>query len=73
MAEVVTQARQSWPWLGPMLWAASTPDDARGAYALWKENGESGPALDALRTLAEGPLAALSLAGHLRRSSQRSV
>ncbi len=33
-AEAVERARQAWPWLGPMLWAAWSPDDAHGEYAL---------------------------------------
>ncbi|HFD39629.1 MAG TPA: hypothetical protein ENJ31_07275, partial [Anaerolineae bacterium] len=29
----VAQARRDWPWLGPMLWAAWSPEDAHGQYA----------------------------------------
>jgi O-antigen ligase len=33
-AQAVTLARDSWPWLGPMLWAAWLPSDRLSEYAL---------------------------------------
>jgi O-antigen ligase len=48
----VEQARNEWPWLGPMLWAAWSPDDAHGRYALTDADGRGGPVLNALRVLA---------------------
>ena len=34
LAAAMEAARQDWPWLGPMLWAAWSPSDARGQFAL---------------------------------------
>ncbi len=48
-AGAVEQARQAWPWLGPMLWAAWSPDDLRGQYA------PDAATRDALRAVATAP------------------
>jgi putative inorganic carbon (HCO3(-)) transporter len=34
IVNAVRQAREEWPWLGPMLWAAWSPDDVHGEYAM---------------------------------------
>jgi putative inorganic carbon (HCO3(-)) transporter len=53
---VVEQSWQDWPWLGPMLWAAFSPGDVHGEYALtgagailWNRDS---PAYEALRESA---------------------
>lgn len=61
ITHAVQDARLNWPWLGPMIWAAWTRDDHPAAYALLTGSGSgsvTGPALDALRGLAEAPLVA---------------
>jgi O-antigen ligase len=52
LSGAVEQAREDWPWLGPMVWAAWSPDDAHGVYALTGVNGEAGPSYGALQSLA---------------------
>ena len=32
--EAEDYARKNWPWMGPMLWAAWSPEDVHGQYAL---------------------------------------
>lgn len=51
----VEQARRDWPWLGPILWAAWSTDDARGAFALMDATGQPLGAYGALRDLAQAP------------------
>lgn len=34
IADALEQSRQDWPWLGPMLWAAWSPNDINGEYAM---------------------------------------
>jgi O-antigen ligase len=48
----VQQARQDWPWLGPMLWAAWSPADSHGQYALTDAEGQPGPVYGALQDWA---------------------
>jgi O-antigen ligase len=52
---VVGQARRDWPWLGPILWAAWSPDDAHGDYALVDASGQPLAGYEALRALARTP------------------
>jgi hypothetical protein len=54
----VEGARQEWPWLGPMLWAAWSPEDPHGAYAMAGADGALGPAYGALQALATAPAVA---------------
>jgi O-antigen ligase len=56
--DTMSQARQSWPWLGPMLWAAWSPDDAHGQYALLGPDGQPGPAYVALQAWSVAPAVA---------------
>jgi putative inorganic carbon (HCO3(-)) transporter len=51
----VHEAREQWPWLGPMLWAAWSPEDLHGEYALVHGEGSQGLAYEALRSLATAP------------------
>ncbi len=44
----VDYAREEWPWMGPMLWAAWSPRDARGQYALLHPGGEASGVLGTL-------------------------
>ena len=52
VTQAVLSARQDWPWLGPMLWAAWSPEDPHGEYALATPHGQRGAAYDALDALA---------------------
>jgi len=57
LSEAVQDARERWPWMGPMLWAAWSPQDAHSQYAL------TGPGIDtapfgALERLAKAPATA---------------
>ncbi len=52
VARAVEQSRADWPWLGPMLWAAWSPDDPHGQFALMDAAGQPGPAYQALREQA---------------------
>ena len=54
----IEQVRRDWPWLGPILWAAWSPGDAHGAYALVDATGQPGNAYEALRDLAWAPAVA---------------
>jgi O-antigen ligase len=51
----ITQAREDWPWLGPMVWAAWSPDDAHGDYALVDATARPRTAYEVLHALAEEP------------------
>lgn len=48
VAGAVEQSRADWPWLGPMLWAAWSPGDPHGRYALVDGAGRPGLAWQAL-------------------------
>jgi O-antigen ligase len=54
----VTQARSEWPWLGPLLWAAWSPTDVHGEYALVDTQGQPLAAYAAIETLAAAPATA---------------
>jgi len=58
IAAAVAQARAEWPWTGPMLWAAWSPADPHGQYALVDAGGRPGPTYQALRTQAMAPIVA---------------
>ena len=49
---LVRQAREDWPWLGPMLWAAWSPADLHGEYALLDVSGQTTLQYDVLRSMA---------------------
>ncbi len=49
---IVEQAREDWPWLGPMLWAAWSPEDAHGQYAVAGSDREPGAIYETLQGLA---------------------
>jgi O-antigen ligase len=48
-------ARQEWPWMGPMFWAAWSPEDQHSGYALVDPQGLPGSAFDALRAWSAQP------------------
>ena len=50
--ETVDRPRLDWPWLGPMLWAAWSPGDAHGQYALVDADGQPSSVYEALATRA---------------------
>jgi O-antigen ligase len=52
IVDAVKQAREDWAWLGPMLWAAWSPEDAHGEYRM------TAHALRALAELEEVPFVA---------------
>jgi len=52
VVSAVRQAREEWAWLGPMLWAAWSPEDVHGEYAM------AGPPFRALDELEEVPFVA---------------
>ncbi|MBN1138745.1 MAG: O-antigen ligase family protein [Anaerolineae bacterium] len=52
---LVRQARQDWPWLGPMLWAAWSAADLHGEYALLGAAGQATTQYGALRAVATAP------------------
>ena len=54
-ASLVRQAREDWPWLGPMLWAAWSPADLHGEYALLDATGQTTSQYDTLRAVATAP------------------
>ncbi len=58
IAAAVAQARAEWPWTGPMLWAAWSPADPHGQYALVDAGDRPGPAYQALRAQAMAPIVA---------------
>ncbi|MGC9333133.1 MAG: O-antigen ligase family protein [Anaerolineae bacterium] len=58
ITRALEQARRDWPWLGPVSWAAWTPSDPHGEYALLDAAGIPGPSYRALRLLAQAPPAA---------------
>ncbi len=49
----VEQARQDWPWLGPLLWASWSPADRHGEYALTDDEGQLLPTYGVLQELAQ--------------------
>jgi O-antigen ligase len=55
LVEAVAQSRRDWPWLGPLLWAAWSPEQPHGEYALVGADGELGPLFEALRQVASEP------------------
>lgn len=58
VAGAVAQARREWPWLGPLLWAAWSPADVHGEYALVDTQGQPQMAYTALESLAKAPATA---------------
>jgi len=52
---LIRQARQDWLWLGPMLWAAWSPADLHGEYALLDAAGQTTSQYNILRTVATAP------------------
>lgn len=48
-------AREEWPWMGAMLWAAWLPEDVHGQYALVGMDGQPVPVLATLQTIALTP------------------
>lgn len=50
--DLVQQARQDWPWLGPMIWAAWSPQDVHGQYALTDALGRTNGVYRALQVWA---------------------
>jgi O-antigen ligase len=55
IVDAMETARSNWPWVGPMLWAAWSPGDIHGEYALVEPDGHLAPLADALCTLAVAP------------------
>lgn len=53
LREAVTYARRNWPWMGPMLWAAWSPADARGQYALAQSTRDPSTLLSCLSGLPD--------------------
>ncbi|MEJ2211580.1 MAG: hypothetical protein P8129_21445 [Anaerolineae bacterium] len=51
-------ARREWPALGPVLWAAWSPEDSQGAYALMAADSTPRPAYQALMELDSTPVVA---------------
>jgi O-antigen ligase len=58
VVDAVEQAREDWPWLGPMLWAAWSPGDVHGEYAPVGPEGQTGELLGAWSELAAGSMLA---------------
>lgn len=52
---LVRQAREDWPWLGPMLWAAWSRVDLHGEYALVDATAQATAQYDILRAMATAP------------------
>jgi O-antigen ligase len=50
---VLEVARNDWPWMGPMLWAAWSPGDAHSQYALTDAEGQPSSAYGALQAWAD--------------------
>ncbi len=55
---LVEQSRRDWPWLGPALWAAWSPTDKHGQYALVDADGQVGQVHETLSSLASAQLVA---------------
>lgn len=55
VVKAVDEARNEWPWLGPFLWAAWSPQDVHGEYALVDGHGEPEASHAALAHLAQAP------------------
>jgi O-antigen ligase len=53
LAAAVLSARSDWPWLGPMLWAAWSPQDLHGRYALTDLAGQPRLGYEGFRDLGE--------------------
>lgn len=51
----IERVREDWPWLGPMLWAAWSPTDRQGEYALRDTGGKPNSAYQSLQALATSP------------------
>jgi O-antigen ligase len=52
IGQAVVQAREDWPWLGPMFWAAWSAQDVHGRFAVTREGEPLRPAFDVLGELA---------------------
>lgn len=52
---LLQQARQDWPWLGPMVWAAWSPQDIHGEYALIGAGRQTNEVYQALQAWARSP------------------
>lgn len=52
---LVQQSRQDWPWLGPMVWAAWSPQDVHGEYALTDAQGSTDGVYEALQAWMRPP------------------
>ena len=55
VSQAVSQTRKEWPWLGPMLWTAWSPEDRHGPYALLAADGQPTHLLDVLEEVALVP------------------
>ncbi len=55
VSAAVGQTRKEWPWMGPMLWAAWSPEDRHGQYALLGADGQPTHVLDELEEVALAP------------------
>lgn len=55
LVEAIEQSRQDWPWLGPMMWAAWSPNQPHGEYALAASDGAVGDLYETLRQVATEP------------------
>jgi O-antigen ligase len=55
IGQAVAQARDDWPWLGPMFWAAWAAQDVHGGFAVTRAGEPLQPAFDALGGLAQAP------------------
>lgn len=58
LAGAMAAARQDWPWLGPALWAAWSPADVHGEYAVVDAANRPGSGYEALARLAGQPVVA---------------
>ena len=53
VADAWQYARNEWPWMGTMLWAAYLPGDLHGQYALLGDAGQPEAAFDVLQAGAQ--------------------
>lgn len=58
VVDAIERAREDWPWLGLMLWAAWSPDDVHGEYAMTGPEGQTGEIYGTLGELAATPMSA---------------